>query len=408
MTEPAAPLPIAGVRVAAAAAGIRYRDRPDLALLALDDGAQTAAVFTRNRFRAAPVVVAAAHLAAGAPRYLLINAGNANAGLGADGERDAAACCDALAARAGVEARQVLPFSTGVIGEPLPVARLTKALPALLDALAPDGWPAAARAIMTTDTRPKCASRTLETARGPVALTGIAKGAGMICPDMATMLAFIASDIACDRDTTAGLLRAAVADSFNAITVDGDTSTNDACTFSASGAGGVAWDALAPRDRAAFEDALGAVAGELAQAIVRDAEGATRFVTIQVEGAPSRAAARAAALTVAHSPLVKTALYAGDPNWGRIVAALGRAPLDFDIARLRCYIGDCPVFIDGARPHDYSEARAARAMAGGEITLRIVFGAGDAPGGGSDGERYTMFTSDLSEDYVKINADYRS
>ncbi len=397
-------LPVGGVRLSAAAAGIRYEDRDDLVLMALEPDTQAAAVFTRNRFRAAPVTVAAEHLSRAAPRGLLINAGNANAGTGLAGLEACRRTCELAAQRLGCAPYEVLPFSTGVIGEPLPVAPFEAAMDRLAAGLEAEGWARAARAIMTTDTTPKAASCRIETADGGVTLTGMAKGAGMIRPDMATMLAFLATDAAVPAGELQSLLGEAVGESFNAITVDGDTSTNDACVLLATGAAGVT---ITPRTShwRAFRRELGRLMQWLAQAIVRDAEGATKFVTVRVEGAVDPAQARTVAYTVAHSPLVKTAFYASDPNWGRILAAVGRAPVeDLDVARVALWLEAgrerVRVVRDGALDPDYHEAAGAAVMARPEFTVRIVLGRGAASA--------TVWTSDLSHEYVRINAEYRT
>ena len=399
------PIPFAavpGVRLAAVAAGIRYQNRQDLCLLELAPGAQCAAVFTRNAFCAAPVILARRHLAAAAPRYLLINSGNANAGTGHRGLADAEASCAALAALAACSAEAVLPFSTGVIGEPLPVDRLAAALPAALAGLDAEAWPRAARAIMTTDTRPKLVSRTFVIAGRRAVVTGIAKGSGMIRPDMATMLAFLATDVAVEGRLLQACLAEAVATSFNAITVDGDTSTNDACVLAATGALGNAPLLEAnSADYRALCGAVGELCQELATAIVRDGEGATKLVTLVVEEAADGGEARRVADTIAHSPLVKTALFASDPNWGRILAAVGRSGLaGLDIDRVRIWLGDTLVVRDGGRDPGYTEQAGRAAMAGPEIGIRVALGRGQA--------RAQVLTCDLSYDYVKINAEYRT
>ena len=390
--------PVAGVRLAAVAAGVRYPDRLDLVLLELAPGSRVAAVFTRNRFRAAPVQLAEQHLAAVAPRYLLINTGNANAGTGAAGLDAARRCCAAVAARAGCDPRAVLPFSTGVIGEPLPVSPIEAALPAAFNGLAEDAWLAAARGIMTTDTVPKGASLELRLPAGRVRLTGIAKGAGMIRPDMATMLAFIATDATIDAGHLRALLRDAVAASFNRITVDGDTSTNDACVLMATGRSGVSVDAAA---EPAFAAALTELCQSLAQAMVRDGEGATRFVTVVVEQGRNGAECLQVAYAVAQSPLVKTALFAGDPNWGRILAAVGRAGIeDLAVTAVDIWLNDVRIVHGGERDPDYTEAQGQAAMAGEDIRIRIALGRGEAM------ER--VWTTDLSHEYIRINAEYRT
>jgi glutamate N-acetyltransferase/amino-acid N-acetyltransferase len=394
--------PIDGVRLAAGAAGIRYQGRDDLVVMELAPGSRCAAVFTRNAFCAAPVTIAKGHLARANPRFLLINAGNANAGTGRRGLEDAAASCTALAKRAACTPEEVLPFSTGVIGEHLPVARIDSALPALLARLDAGAWPVAARAIMTTDRVPKLVSQQFEIAGRAATVTGIAKGAGMICPDMATMLAFVATDAAVSREALQVCLASAVARSFNAITVDGDTSTNDACVLVATGrcANPEIPHPEAP-GFAALQAAVDAVCLALATAIVRDAEGATKLVRVQVEEATDPAEARAVAYTIAHSPLVKTALFASDPNWGRILAAVGRAGLaDLAIERVRIHLGDVLIVDAGGRAPDYIEEAGAAVMAQAEFPIRVSLGRGSA--------RAEVLTCDLSYDYVRINAEYRS
>ncbi len=392
-------LPVDGVRLGTACAGIKKPNHRDLVVMALDEGSRCAAVFTRNRFCAAPVHVARAHLAAGSPRWLLINTGNANAGTGEQGMRDADACCRALAEQVGAGEQAVLPFSTGVIGEPLPVDRITAGLPAALSALSPDGWEEAGWGILTTDTRPKLASRRVRLSGGEVTLTGMAKGSGMIRPNMATMLAFLATDAEIDQAGLQGLLSAAVGQSFNRVTVDGDTSTNDACVLVATGRAGVA-----PADQADHERLQTALTGlcvELARAIARDGEGATRLINVQVAGAASEAEAEQVAFTVAESPLVKTALFAADPNWGRILAAVGRAGIDgLDVDGVTIDLDDYRIAEHGGRAAAYEEAEASRRIQGPEVTIRIGLGRG--------GAEATVWTCDFSYDYVRINAEYRT
>ncbi len=392
-------LEIEGIRLAAGAAGIRSGGGDDLVLMELAEGSTTAAVFTRNAFCAAPVILAREHLGRERPRWLLVNAGNANAGMGEQGLRDARACCEAVARLSGVPAEAVLPFSTGVIGERLPAERIEAALPGLVEGLAADRWPAAARAIMTTDTRPKLASRRFRIGESECRLTGIAKGAGMICPDMATMLAFIATDAPIPQDRLQRLLEQAVAGSFNRITVDGDTSTNDACVLVATGRGATAIGeepALA-----AFAEALDSLCRELAQAIVRDGEGATKFIELKITGGASEAECLAVGRTVANSPLVKTAFFASDPNWGRILAAVGRAGLPaLEVGRVDIHLGGVRIVHRGGRDPDYREEQGAAAMAGEEITVTIDLGRGEATA--------VVWTCDLSYDYVRINAEYRT
>ncbi len=391
--------PIDGIRLGTVAAGIRYENRPDLVVIECAEGARAAGVFTQNAFRAAPVVIAQAHLDLAMPRLLVINTGNANAGTGDEGLRDALRTCERAAELAGVQTLEVLPFSTGVIGEPLPVERIEAGLPRALAALDAEGWAEAARGILTTDTAPKGASRVLDLPEGEVRITGICKGAGMIRPDMATMLAFIATDAGLDKTVLESLVKEAADASFNRITVDGDTSTNDACLLLATGRG----VALSPDSGGweAFRSALIEVFRTLAQAIVRDGEGATRFVTVQVEEAADPAEALAVAYTIAHSPLVKTALYAGDPNWGRILAAVGRAGLaDFDITRVRIFLDDVRIVERGGRAADYAEEAGQAVMSKPELTIRVLLGRGETC------ER--IWTTDLSHEYVTINAEYRT
>ena len=398
LTAPGPLAPVRGVRLAATAAGIRARGRDDLALLELAPGTQAAAVFTRNAFAAAPVTLAREFLRAASPRYLLINSGNANAGTGAAGERAARQCCEALAKLAGCAPDQVLPFSTGVIGELLPADRLVEALPALLDGLDADGWLTAARAIMTTDTLPKGYSETVPCDAGTVTLTGIAKGSGMIRPDMATMLAYITTDARFEAGALRDMLAAACDASFNRITVDGDMSTNDACVLAATGASGIA---PAGADRVRFEQALQRLCSQLAQALVRDGEGATRFVTLDITGGRDSAECLRVGRAIAHSPLVKTALFAGDANWGRILAAVGYAGIDgLDVGRVDIHLGEVCIVAGGGRAPGYEEAQGAAIMARPEIEVRVDLGRG------SVAER--LWTCDLSHDYIRINAEYRS
>ncbi len=395
-------LPVPGIRLGTARAGIRKPDRRDLVVIECQPGTQAAAVFTRNRFCAAPVIVAREHLTATPPRALLINTGYANAGTGDPGLMDARQCCDALAGRLGCQAAEVLPFSTGVIGERFPMDRLIAGLPAAIASLSDDGWAEAAHGIMTTDTVAKGASRQLQVEGRPVTVTGIAKGSGMIRPDMATMLVFIATDAAIASPALHTLLREASDRSFHCITVDGDTSTNDACLLLASGRAGhqliaAAGDPGYQALRAAVSD----LCCELAQMIVRDGEGASKFMTITVTGADSEADAREVAFTVAHSPLVKTAFFASDPNWGRILAAIGRAPIRrLDVAGVSVRLNDVRVVSRGARDPTYREEQGAAVMRQPEITVHIDLGSGS--------HAATVWTSDLSHDYVRINAEYRS
>ncbi|MCB1776968.1 MAG: bifunctional glutamate N-acetyltransferase/amino-acid acetyltransferase ArgJ [Candidatus Competibacteraceae bacterium] len=394
------PLAIAGIRLGTACASIKYPDRRDLVVIEAAAGTRAAAVFTQNAFCAAPVTVAQAHLYQAAPRYLVINTGNANAGTGVKGVADAETTCRALAKRAGCRLEEVLPFSTGVIGEPLPLERVVAGLPAALAALRPDGWTDAAHGIMTTDTRPKWASRRFNLHGRDITVTGIAKGAGMICPNMATMLAFVATDAVADQALLQQTLHEAVAHSFNAITVDGDTSTNDALVLLATGQSGVNIP-LEGEDRDLFARTVREVCIELAQAIIRDGEGATKFITIQVEGGRDAAECRQVAYTIAHSPLVKTAFFASDPNWGRILAAVGRAGLaNLNLERIVIHLDELCIVCAGGRAIGYTEARGQEVMARSDITIRIELGRGAATA--------RIWTTDLSYDYVRINAEYRT
>ncbi|MEN9433128.1 MAG: bifunctional glutamate N-acetyltransferase/amino-acid acetyltransferase ArgJ [Pseudomonadota bacterium] len=391
-------LPIKGIRLATINAGIRYKNRDDMLVIEAVEGSTTAAVFTKNAFCAAPVTVARQHLAAAPIRYLVVNAGNANAGTGEPGLKAATATCEALAKVAGVQANQVLPFSTGVIGMQLPVERLTAAMPSLINTLTEDNWMTASRAIMTTDTLPKGLSKQFELQGKTVTITGIAKGAGMIHPNMATMLSYIATDAKVAQSTLQQVLSTVVDDTFNCITIDGDTSTNDALVLIATGQSGAE---VTADNLAVFKAALQEVCLFLAQAIVRDGEGATKFIDVQVEQARSREEAHIVANTVALSPLVKTALFASDPNWGRILAAVGRSPIDsLDVNRVTLYLGKTLLVKGGQPSPDYTEAQGQAETKQDEIKIRIVLGRGDAMA--------NVWTCDFSFDYVKINAEYRS
>ncbi len=393
--------PIKGIRLATACAGIKQSERDDVTLIELNEGAHCAAVFTQNRFCAAPVIIARRHLQQSSPRYLLINSGNANAGMGAIGLEDAEASCVELASRTGLDKSTVLPFSTGVIGERLAVSKVTAVMDQLLAGLSADHWPAAATAIMTTDTVEKVASVQRTYAGCTVTVTGMAKGSGMIHPNMATMLAYIATDANVEDDVLAHCLKYAVDRSFNRITVDGDTSTNDACVLMASGQGELLVEGT---DNAAYQvlsDAVSAVCRQLALAVVADGEGATHLVHIDVSGGQSLAECRCVADAVALSPLVKTALFAEDPNWGRILAAVGRAGIDdLDVDGVTLHLDQVLIAERGARAANYSEQAATQVMQQKEYCLRIGLGRG--------AEEVRISTCDLSYDYVRINAEYRS
>ncbi len=401
LTSPETLLPVAGIRLGAAAAGLRYQGRPDLVVVEIGPGANTAAVFTQNRFAAAPVIVAKEHFASTAPRALLINAGQANAGTGQAGIEVARQSCQLVADQLECSAESVLPFSTGVIGDAPPLDILGAAVPECIANSSEDAWVSAAHGIMTTDTVAKGFSRIIKIDGETVTITGIAKGSGMIHPNMATMLAFVGSDIAMDSALLQRSLCNAVKQSFNRITVDGDTSTNDACVLIASGA---AKPEPLAADSPAYQlwyEALCEVLLELAQAIVRDAEGATKFVTVQVEQGRTEDDCLEVAFTVAHSPLTKTALFASDPNWGRILAAVGRAPIDnLEVDKVSLHLNDVCVFAEGDIAAGYTEERGQAAMAPEEIVIRIGLGAGNASA--------SVWTSDLSHEYIRINAEYRS
>lgn len=398
--------PVAGVRLGTAEAGIRKLARRDLTLIALDPGCRVAGVFTQNRFCAAPVQLCRRHLEIGAEvRALVINTGVANAGTGEAGIQAAWQTCSAVARLAGVEERQVLPFSTGVILEPLPVDRLVAGLPACVADLAADHWHAAAHAIMTTDTVAKAASRQVVIDGRTVTITGISKGAGMIKPNMATMLGFVATDAGIAQPLLRRLAREAADESFNCITVDGDTSTNDSFIVIASGQSGVDFDSADAPGYALLRSALIGVAVELAQAIIRDGEGATKFISVVVDNGRDRDECRRVGYAIGHSPLVKTAFFASDPNLGRILAAIGYAGIDdLDVDGIRVWLAaageDVLVAENGGRAASYREEDGARVMREAEITIRVDLGRGTASA--------KVYTCDFSYDYVKINADYRS
>lgn len=394
--------PVEGVRIGVVEAGIRKKNRKDLVLFELTPQAHVAGVFTQNRFSAAPVVVAREHLKKITPRYFLINTGCANAGMGKQGLLDARASCVALAKLINARPEQVLPFSTGVIGEPLPVDRLVNALPAALNALSLNAWQAAAQGIMTTDTCAKLCSRQIKINGKTVTVTGITKGAGMIKPNMATMLAYVATDANVSKAILNALLKESVAHSFNRITVDGDTSTNDAAILVATRQAGN--DKIKTRQQPEYvklRNALNEVFVHLAQAIIRDAEGATKFMTLKVSGGKTSSECLKAAYAVAESPLVKTAFFAADPNWGRIVAAIGRSGInDLDCEKIKIHLNEVLIVEKGGRASSYQESEGQRVMKEKDITIAIQLGRGKA--------QETVWTSDLSHDYIKINAEYRS
>jgi glutamate N-acetyltransferase / amino-acid N-acetyltransferase len=401
--DPSQLAPVAGVSLGITEAGIRKANRKDLVVVTLDEGSVVAGVFTQNRFCAAPVLVCREHLAKGTGiRAIVINTGNANAGTGADGLSRARRTCATLADYLGISAEQVLPFSTGVIMETLPVDRVEAGLPGALTDRSPTNWARAAEGIMTTDTLPKAASRQLVIGGKTVSVTGIAKGAGMIRPNMATMLGFVATDAVVDPGLMQALVSGAADASFNRITIDGDTSTNDSFVLIATGqAGHARIDSLDSDDGHALRRAVHAVARDLAQAIVRDGEGATKFITIQVDGGRTEAECQKVAYAIAHSPLVKTAFFASDPNLGRILAAVGYAGIDdLDPGRIDLYLDDVHVAHKGGRHTAYREEDGQRVMKQSEITVRVGLQRGDATA--------TVWTCDLSHEYVSINADYRS
>ena len=396
-------LSISGVRLGTARAHLRKPNRKDLLVIALDAGCRVAGVFTRNRFAAAPVLVCREHLAGeGGIRALVVNTGVANAGTGESGLANARAACAAAAEALGVKADEVLPFSTGVIMEALPVDRLSAGIPECVADLSARNWASAAEAIMTTDTVPKAVSRQVVIDGRTITVTGIAKGAGMIQPDMATMLAFIATDAAIGGDTLSHLARKVADRSFNVITIDGDTSTNDSLVLVATQrAGNPKIIGEGTAEHALLADTVTEVALKLAQAIVRDGEGATKFITITVEQGATREECVCVAKAIAHSPLVKTAFFASDPNLGRILAAVGNARIDdLDPAQVRLYLGEVLVSEKGGRAAGYTEEQGMKAMKPAEIAVRVALGRGI--------ETATVWTCDFSYDYVKINADYRS
>ncbi|MGN6315772.1 bifunctional glutamate N-acetyltransferase/amino-acid acetyltransferase ArgJ [Trinickia sp.] len=399
--------PVAGVALGYAEANIRKPNRKDVLVISLDEGATVAGVFTSNRFCAAPVTVCRAHLSqvregGKGIRALVVNTGNANAGTGEPGLAHARETCVELARLAGIAPEQVLPFSTGVILEPLPIDRLTAGLPAALESRAAAHWYEAAQAIMTTDTLPKAASAQVTIEGHTVTLTGISKGAGMIKPNMATMLGFLALDAAVEQSVLDTLVKDVADRSFNCITIDGDTSTNDSFILMATGKSSLpAITSTAGPAYAALRDAVVRLAQTLAQLIVRDGEGATKFMTVQVEGGASEAECRRIAYAIGHSPLVKTAFYASDPNLGRILAAIGYAGVDdLDVSTIDLYLGDVHVATAGGRHPQYREEDGQRVMKESEILIRVLLGRGSA--------QATIWTCDLSHDYVSINADYRS
>jgi glutamate N-acetyltransferase/amino-acid N-acetyltransferase len=399
-------LPVPGIRLSAVSAGIKKPGRRDVVVMEIAEGATVAAMFTQNAFCAAPVTVAKRHLHQTPPRYLLINTGNANAGTGEQGVQDAFSCCEALARVCGCEFQQVLPFSTGVIGEHLPVAKITAVLKDAIAGMSEHQWEAAAHGIMTTDTVPKGLSRQItidgETDGETITITGIAKGAGMIRPDMATMLAYVATNAKISQPILQALWRDAVSQSFNKITIDGDTSTNDSAILIATGKTALA--EISSSDHPTYEllkEAVSQLCEQLAMDMVRDGEGATKLITIDVQGGATPQECDDVAFTVAHSPLVKTAMFASDPNWGRILAAVGRAGLkNLDLNGIQIYLSEVCIVRNGGRAADYTELQGQKVMARDEIVVRIELNRGDC--------NTRVWTCDFSYDYVRINAEYRT
>jgi len=393
--------PVAGIKLAAVASHIRYANRLDLVLIELNEDANSVGVFTQNRFCAPPVSLARKHLVESAPRYFLINTGNANAGTGSDGMAAALRCCEGLAELAHVEMEKVIPFSTGVIGEALPVDKLLRGLPAAYAELSVDNWQAAARGIMTTDTRPKLVSERVTIAGELVTITGFAKGAGMIKPNMATLLAYVFTDAKINKALLQDMLNNVVNRSFNRLTVDGDTSTNDSCMLVATGCSNVEITSLQAAEAEIFLAALNRVYQTLAIDIVRDAEGASKFITIEICQGKSSTECLQIAYAIAESPLVKTAFFASDPNWGRILAAIGRAGVnDLDVEKISVFLDEQQIVANGGVFADYTEAAGQAVMSQDEITIKVELARGNCS--------ETVWTSDLSLDYVRINADYRS
>jgi len=400
LKEPEQLLPVKGIRMAALAAGIKSNSTKDFVLFELDATSQCSAVFTQNAFCAAPVTLSKQHLANKSPRYLLINSGNANAGTGQQGMDDAQQCCLWLANAVQCVKDEVLVFSTGVIGENLPMDKFESGIPQLVLNLSDDAWMDAGRGIMTTDTLLKGISKQIELDGTPITITGISKGSGMIRPDMATMLGFIATDAAISKSLLDQCIHKAVERSFNSITVDGDTSTNDSCVLIATGQADMEPITTENEQYDLLCDAIVEVFEYLAQAIIRDGEGATKFITLDIVNAASEKDARSVAYTIAHSPLVKTALFASDPNWGRILAAVGRSGVEMDISEIEIYLDDVCIVNQGGRAQTYTEEQGQAVMSREEITIKVDMN------NGMQGAR--IWTSDLSYDYVKINAEYRT
>ena len=396
-------LPVKGIRLSSVDANIRYKqDRDDLTLIEIAEGSSVAGVFTQNAFCAAPVTVCREHLAnTEGIRHLIINAGNANAGTGDEGMTSAQMICAEIANEAGTDLDSVLPFSTGVIGEQLPYWKVVERVPELVENLDADNWMSAAKAILTTDTTMKAVSKSLAVNGQTFTVTGMAKGSGMIEPNMATMLAYVATDVKIQQKQLQTILNDAVSVSFNSITVDSDTSTNDSLILMATGQSGLILDDLDDDSQANVIALINTVCQELAQAIIRDAEGATKFVTIKVESAPDYQYAKEIAYSIARSPLVKTALFASDANWGRLLMAIGKTPVkDLDVSKISLWLGETLLLENGEPAASYTEEQGQAEMAKDEITIRVGLNVGDA--------KAHVWTSDLSHEYVSINADYRS
>ena len=393
--------PVPGFKLGTTSAGIKTPDRKDLVVMSMPEGSSVAGVFTTNSFCAAPVQLCKAYMDKADSRYFVTNTGNANAGTGEQGMQDAETICESLAEIAETTTEAVLPFSTGVIGEPLPVNKIVAALPAAYANITESGWSDAAWGILTTDTRPKGDSVQLQLMESTVTITGIAKGSGMIKPNMATMLSYVATDMAISPTLLQELVRNAVEASFNRITVDGDTSTNDCAMLVATGVSGIEYSELSEAEQLLFVTQLNQLFISLAQQIIQDGEGATKFVTVEVLGGKTSEESLAVAYTVAESPLVKTALFASDPNWGRILAAIGRAGIsDLNVDTISVYLGNVLIAEKGGRAESYRESDGQAVMDQEDISIRIMLNRGDVD--------ETVWTTDLSHDYIKINAEYRT
>lgn len=392
--------PVVGIRLGIACAGIKKENHKDLVLFELADDTQTAAVFTQNAFCAAPVTISKKHLLESQTKYLLINTGNANAGTGEQGITDATECCNLVAKKSDSKISEVLPFSTGVIGEYLPMEKFSSAIKTAYENLSEDNWENAAYGILTTDTVVKAVTRTVSINNKDITISGIAKGSGMIRPDMATMLAYIATDAKIEKSTLQSCLVEAVNQSFNRITVDGDTSTNDSAILMATGKSNIELKHNSD-ELVSFQQVLTEICEELAKDMIRDGEGATKLITVSVTGCKSESEANDVAYTVAHSPLVKTAFFASDPNWGRILAAVGRAGVtDLDLAKIQIALDDVYIVRDGGKATDYSEERGQSVMDKSDISIHIDLGRGNS--------EIKVWTCDFSYDYVRINAEYRT